>query len=148
MVSYAKENQTQQQTDKDVVCPKCFKPLQGQSVLHAIPDRYGRKLRKYFGWCLECNRGFEVVQFDKDNRWHIHKYQNYEVIGQKIHCTPAGNWTTVNELPEPAPVVVGPGGDYDKSFDLETVELMKTVLNALKATTKTVELLLKSSKVK
>lgn len=35
-----------------------------------------------------------------------------------------------------------------KPFDLKTIELIKIVLNALKATTKTVELLLKSSKVK
>ena len=147
MIAFPKENQTQQQTDKDVVCPKCFKPLQGKSVLQTIPDRYGRKLRKYFGWCIENQAGFEVIQFLKDNHWHIHKYQLYRAISPNIY-RPEKKWIVLNELPEPAPVVVGPGGDFDKQITLDVTTILKNLQSILETTSQTIKNLIKMAELK
>ena len=145
-----------QQTVKDVVCPNCFHELPFPEIVSQGTDRYGRELRTYFAWCFNCDIGCEVIQFAKDTptgkRWAIHKYQHYKLVGQANCCIPTGQWKILNELPEPAPAVTGPGGDYDKHFEPETIELVKTMLTALKSATQTIENLLKivsrNSKVK
>jgi len=113
------------------------------------PDRYGRIIRRYFAWCFECNRGFEVIQFAKNGRWLIHKYQPYTIVGHTYHSKATGEWTILNELPEPAPVVVGPGGDYDKQIELnkECFKLLESLQKALKSTTALLEYLLGQMKI-
>ncbi len=135
-------------TVKDIVCPKCFKPLQYPKVKFKCTDRYGRVTRACFGWCFECKLGFEVIQFAKEDRWFIHKYQVYTPFGPT--CQPTGKWTVIDELPEPAAVVVGPGGDFDKQIDLAKINLdiLATLHKTLKAVTQTVGRLLKALRVK
>ncbi|MCJ7777633.1 MAG: hypothetical protein MUP16_04900 [Sedimentisphaerales bacterium] len=159
MVAYAIDEITKPKTG--YICPKCFRELAGPAVA-GERDRYGRITRSYFGWCFECDIGFEVVQFklkeiayincnctgDKNigyglNGWLINKYRLFKKLEGSDKPQPVTAWLTMNPLPEPAPVITGPGKEYDKPFEPETIDLMEVVLAALKATTKTVESLLK-----
>ena len=152
MVEYAKEYQAIAKTVKDVVCPKCFHELMFPQVMQQQADRYGRELRTYFAWCFKCDIGCEVIQFSKetpiDKRWLIHKYQHYTLLGQANHCLPTGKWTVLNELPEPAAVVTGPGGQYDKQIDPAALEIIAPICleleKVLKSLTQMVECLLKA----
>lgn len=143
MIEYAQENEQKvAHLVPGIVCPNCFKSLMGFCMLRSWRDRYARRLRQYMGWCLDCQTGSEVVQFLADEKWTIHKHRYYAVVIQDGKTVPTGDWQTMNELPEPPAIVTGPGGDYCRGYDPKTIGLMKTVLNALKATTKTVETLL------
>lgn len=124
----------QLQTVQDVVCPKCFKPLVAPTLVNKGTDNYGRQLRTYFGWCFECDLGAEVIQFFRDQRWLIHKYQHYDLIAEYKQCKPSGRWVTLNELPEPAPVITGPGGDFVQLHDIQCDTIKKAVgaLDAVK----------------
>jgi len=129
MVAINKEQEVGKKTD--VVCPKCFKTLNGCAILPAVCDRYGRTTRTYFGWCNECKCGFEGVQFEKDGRWIIHKHRPYGIRSRDIHYEPIDDFVTLNELPEPAPVVVGSGGDYDEQVELKNTEILKSLQKTL-----------------
>ena len=151
------------------VCPKCFRELMGPAVA-GEKNRYGRITRSYFGWCLACDCGFEVIQFKQEgaigngsllsammssdpvtsiqNGWLINRYRLFKKLEGNDKPQPVTAWLTMNSLPVPAPVVTGPGGEYDKPFEPETIDLVETVLAALRATTKTVESLLKLAKLK
>lgn len=143
MVAINKEQQ-QAGVVKDAVCAKCFRHIQYPQIVSKGTDRYGRTIRTYFGWCFGCHIGCEVIQFERDGRWVIHKYQNY-AVKDGSHSQLSNKWTVLNELPESAAVVLGPGGDYDKQINPEDISfkpILKNILAALKATTKTVECLL------
>ncbi len=107
----------------DCICPACYKPM-AYPRIEDIADRYGRELRRYFGFCPSCNLGSETIQFKREARWVIHRYQVYAYIGQLTHCQASGKWVTLNELPEPAPVVIGPGGEYDQQIRLTKGDVM------------------------
>lgn len=178
MVAYADDKKTKPTTG--YICPKCFRELMAPS-LSGEKDRYGRITRSYFGWCLDCNCGFEVIQFKNPNKtldlnkeslgngaflaaflsndpvksiqsgWLINKYRLFKRLEGAEKPQPVTAWLTMNPLPEPAPVVTGQGGqngEFDKSFTPEVIDLVETVLTALKATVKTVESLLKMAKLK
>lgn len=117
----------------DCICPVCYKPLANAQIIPQ-PDRY-RELRRYLGFCGTCHVGSEVIQFKRDGRWVIHKYQVYSYIGQLTHCQASGKWVTLNELPEPAPVVTGPGGEYDQQIRLtkDDVMMLTTLRKGLEA---------------
>jgi len=136
MVAYAKENQKQPSTghptvqiDKDVICPKCFKPLQHPVVTGLEIDRYKREMRTYYGWCFECEQGYLVIQFKREDRWVIHKYREAVLLEGSGQCCLKNNWRIMNELPEPALIVVGPGGDYDKQITPEVTTILKSLQN-------------------
>jgi hypothetical protein len=78
-------------------------------------------------------RRYAVVEFLRDGEWHIHKYRFYEVPATK---KPPGDWIVLNELPEAPPLVVGPGGDFDKQVELEAsfLNLLKALQGTLKCT--------------
>ncbi len=97
------------------VCPQCFKPLKAPLVVDHPADRYGRQTRTYVGMCFACRQACEVIQFDQDGKWLIHKHlvHRYE-SGQFIAY---GDWIEVNPLPKPPAVLNGPGGDYDEVPD-------------------------------
>jgi len=105
----------------DAVCPLCFQALPNPAIL-PLADRYGRELRKYLGFCPNCKLGCETIQFRRDGRWVIHRYQIYAYIGTYVQKT--GNWITLNGLPEPAPIVTGPGGDFDRRITPKCGELL------------------------
>ena len=165
-------NNEQTITIEAVVCPQCFKPIQAQ-VLPAQTNRYQTEFRTYLGYCFKCNCGWEVVQFKKTQGdppvalWLIHKYQKYPVrmmgtdgcsathpMGMDTiveKCHPSGKWTMLNEMPEPAPVLTGPGGEYDKEWPPgikgevtpETSELLGNFQKALNAVNQAIECLIR-----
>jgi len=143
------ENQIQQgfqKTIADVVCPKCYNSIPYPSMPEqGHTDRYGRTIRTYFGWCFKCGLGHQVIQFLQYGKWHIHKYQTYRLVSNE-NCKPFGDWIIVNELPEPAPVVLGPGGDYDKqiNLDAESINLLHSLKSALANTCNILDKLLMS----
>ena len=118
----------------DCVCPICFKPMTGPRIIGQA-DRYGREIRQCLGFCTVCKLGSETIQFKRDERWVIHKYQVYAYVGQLTHCHATGRWVTLNDLPEPAPIVTGPGGEYDKQITLnrEDVILLSTLRKGLES---------------
>ena len=106
-----------EQMVKDAVCPVCFKPLVNPMV-NEYPNgaKCKRPLRTYFAWCFNCNKGFEVIQFERERRWVIHKYQEYTVDDKEGKCRHIDDWTVLNEMPEAPLVMTGPGGDYVKEI--------------------------------
>ncbi len=136
MVAYNKGQKTDRQNlaVAGLVCPQCFKSLAGSEAIAVSTedDRYGRRLRRYFAFCVGCNKRFEVVQLEREGRWFIHKYQSYTTVEGR--AMPAGDWVQLNGLPEPAPVVTGPGGDYDKQIEPKPEAMLKTKTMALLAT--------------
>lgn len=104
----------------DVVCPLCFKPAKYPVVLEARTNRYGLTTRAYFGHCRQCNQTVHVEQFLAGDKWHIHRWRSH------VQSLPGSDadiytvWHTVEPLPDPAaPVVTGPGGDYDAHHTLD-----------------------------
>jgi len=120
-------------TIADVVCPKCFKPVFSPAIDDTKADRYGSKRRGYYGWCFDCEIGFEVIQFKQDGHWVINEYKKY-VCGDG-RAMPIGPWITLNDLPGTPLVVFGPGGDYDRQVypdDLDRLsEVAKNMSNAI-----------------
>lgn len=116
----------------DVVCPNCFKVPGSVTVMGPRPDRYGRMLRSYFGWCIECHRGFEVVQFASEGKWLIHKYRFFQAVAPEGFNVPDW-WNTVQELPLAPMVQTGPGGEYDQAPAIQTdPQRIATILMSIK----------------
>jgi hypothetical protein len=104
------------------------------SLLPTEPSRY-HKLRSYLGFCFECNCGCEVVQFVVGERWLIHKYQKYNLVASGIACEPTGEWIELNKMPQPAPVVLGPGGEYDTHINLlPVIKSVQQIIDTLNKT--------------
>ena len=132
--------------DKDVmagvVCPACYKKLIAASIVGGGFDkRYQSCVRTYFGWCFECSHGYEVIQFEKDGNWLIHKYMDYTINAQTHHSRPSGKWQVLCSLPEPPLVMTGPGGDYVKPMNIKPtkldVEIEKTLRSIIEIFQKT-----------
>jgi len=139
MVDFNNTKETQEvrqlkaEVDLDVVCPQCHKPLGKYTAMLTKTDRYGREMREYFGWCLDCDQGNEVVQFKEYGRWQIHKCRYFADIGDGTGALPSSEWQVINKLPDPPAVMLGPGGDYDKAVDMDQLEgrLYDGLLSAL-----------------
>jgi hypothetical protein len=105
-----------EQNTQNIICPECGRPLPNYTIFNVRTDRYGRRLRNYFGQCSECNCRFEVVQFRQDGCWHIHKFRYYAFFVKAGKTIPQRHWTIENELPAAPPLVIGPGGDYVRMY--------------------------------
>ncbi len=127
----------------EAVCPNCFNAVRGVSVW-PVPDRYKRTIRCYMAWCTECNAGYEVVQFFKDEKWRIHKYRYYGAIVPLAKAIPDRQWRIVEELPKAPVCVTGPGGDFDKAVDIKAVNLVKDAYEILAKVAKALGTLLES----
>jgi len=101
---------------KAMVCPECYNAMEFPSEIGKNTDRYQRQFRRYVGHCCTCDKGYEVVQVEKDGRWHLYKYlRANRNIGEDTHRFER-DWQIVGTLPDPPAVVVGPGGDYDSQL--------------------------------
>ena len=138
--------QTKTIIDADTVCPECYRSVPGAAVLPARQDRYGRRLRSYFGSCLNCKSEFEVIQFKiaGRGRWSIHMFRFYVAKDAK---NLAGPWRTLKELPDPAaPVLTGPGGDFDREIRIDSVAFLERGHNALQSLTASFRNLIKAAR--
>ena len=127
-----KDADTNIYTVADAVCPVCFELLTVPSFLPIDHTRYTPELRRYFGWCFGCKRGFCVIQFKRGDRWVIHKYQAYVQTGkEKTEHKPLGPWKILNELPDPPLVLTGPGGDFDTEMQIKAAGIARTALDAI-----------------
>ena len=149
----------QQIMNGSIVCPECFVQIPGTKVLPTQINRYHTEFRTYLGYCTKCSSGYEVIQFKKKDHWLINKYQKYPIkqIGSDggsllgpmntlpgiVQCRPSGKWTTLYELPEPAPVLTGPGEEYDEGFTPETSELLGKLQKALNCINQAIECLIR-----
>jgi len=129
MVAINKEQETGKGTD--VACPECGRPIPLSTIMWNGTDRYNRTTRSWLGGCLDCLRRYVVVEFLQDGKWLIHKYRYYEVPATK---KPPGDWIILNDLPEAPPIVVGPGGEYDKQIELDHVGVLKLLQKTLAKT--------------
>lgn len=145
----AKEQQKKDQEeiseiDPAIVCPNCVSRIGSATILPERTDRYGRLIRGYVGWCCVCHRGLEVLQYKLADKWYIHKYRYWLTITE----TPGSNipfeWHELNPLPEAPPVVTGPGGDYDKTVIINTVDALAKINGLIQKLTQSVGKLLKS----
>jgi hypothetical protein len=129
---------------KGAVCPKCYATLDGAAGLPVI-EQDGAKLRAYVGACDRpgCQVAFEVVQFECDGKWYIHKYRLWksQPYGPEVVVIPLQG--SLVELP-PAPaqpplVVLGPGGDYRRVVEVTGESLLVTLSKILGQAKDTVE---------
>ena len=106
-------------TRSEPECPTCRGELCAYVIMTVGEDRYRRWLRRFFGWCMKCDAGFEVYEFVAAGAaWRVHKYRPYKQVDKNCEPVATGDWVIVNEMPEPAPVIIGPGGDFDQAFSL------------------------------
>ncbi len=139
----AKNTGTKIYTVTDAVCPVCLELLTVPSFLPVDMARYIPDLRRYFGWCFTCNRGFCVIQFKRQTRWVIHKYQVYIQCGaEKTKHKPLGQEVILNELPDPPVVLFGPGGDFDTEMQIKATNIARTACDAIAKATEALRTLL------
>jgi hypothetical protein len=118
----------------DAVCPVCFKQLESPTIIQQGTDLYKRELRTYFGYCPNCSGGCIVVQFKREERWIIHKFRPAVVVGLASVLEISNKWQLMSEPPEPAPVMLGPGGDFKEPITPGTkgfFEKLKTMREGL-----------------
>jgi len=97
-----------------MVCPVCKNTI---PLPHILPrqklTRYGIKIRSFFDWCFNCDQGVQNNDFLHNGVWVSHKWRSFifDAKGKLI----IEKWVIENELLVPI-VIVGPGGDCDKSY--------------------------------
>lgn len=117
------------------ICPGCDKHYMYPTVSHKEPDKYGRELRVVYGWCLECDIGYNMLQFKSGEEWLTYKYQKY-IYNKNTGPKPVsvGPWVKGFSLPQVAALITGPGGDFTKKVDIDaeiekTLQAAATLLN-------------------
>lgn len=120
----APNTEQKEQTVKDAVCPECFELMICPAVNEHRAGKDSRPMRSYFAWCFKCDKGFEVIQFERAGRWVIHKYQEYTVDDQEGKCRHVNGWTVLNEITDAPLVMTGPGGDYRKEIGGDDINEM------------------------
>ena len=100
-----------------MVCPVCKNTI---PFPHILPmqklTRYGIKIRSFFDWCFNCDQGVQSNEFLHNGVWVPSKWRSFmfDTEGKLL----IKRWIIENELPAPL-VIVGPGGDYDKSYSCD-----------------------------
>jgi len=119
------------------ICPGCDEHCCYPNV-RVIDDKYGRQLREVSGWCIGCDVGYIVRQFlNDDGKWLTYEYRKYiHNMNGGPKMSPVGPWVKGYSLPDPAPVVTEPGGDYVKQVELDE-GLNKALRTALDVFNKT-----------
>ena len=100
----------------DIACPLCGRGLPTAVVMPETTDRFGATRRGYFGWCLPCGRGIEAVQINFGGAWRIERYRLYiqRQVGGRCET---GAWINSIRIEPPAPIVLGPGGDFVVGYE-------------------------------
>jgi hypothetical protein len=96
-------------------CPQCNKPLNTYCSRENKNERFSLETRTIFGWCQNCNKSIEILQFFQ-GVWQTSGFKFYRRIGKKTICY---KWHDVAELPVPA-VVTGPAEEFDKAICLNS----------------------------
>lgn len=109
-------------TSSAIVCPACYMQIDEPTIMADGADEFGRRLRTYFGYCHKCRAAHVVIQFKREERWVIHKYRPAVVLGTANIIHISDNWRLMSELPPPAPVMLGPGGDFKKPYSPELID--------------------------
>ena len=147
----SKEQEKQQEKefeiDPAIVCPNCVNRIGSATILPERADRYGRLIRGYVGWCCGCHRGLEVLQYKSADKWYIHKYRYWLTITEQPGSNIPFEWQEINPLPDAPPVVTGPGGDYDESIMIHTVDTLKRIDNIMQTLSEAVKSLAKAIKL-
>ncbi|MDH4203795.1 MAG: hypothetical protein OEV87_13015 [Phycisphaerae bacterium] len=91
-----------------IVCPACYRPLKNKQVFGPGRHVSGMQLRHYYGHCYECATSCEVIQFERDGKWLMHRMRQFRIGGA------VGQFVEVMPLPiKQSPILkTGPGGDY------------------------------------
>jgi hypothetical protein len=101
------------------VCPVCMNTI---PFPHILPiqelTRYGIKLRSFFDWCLNCDKGVQKNEFLHNGVWVPYKWRHF-IFDAKDKLI-IKEWVIENELPT-ALVIVGPGSNYDKSYSSDNL---------------------------
>jgi len=120
-------------------CPGCDGHYYYPTV-ESKGDKFGRPLREVTGWCQQCGVGYVVRQFKKnDSMWLTYQYRKY-IYRSGQGRVYVGPWSNGYRLPDPAPVVTGPGGDYVKQteIDPDLKEVLKKSVHILKSTAESI----------
>jgi len=163
MIDYYKEGQSPQLSTKadagteaeiklegGLVCPCCYRLITESSKVISLEQSAGIKTRTYLGWCVNCNIGFEVEQFERDGVWFIRRFRHYRLIADNVIklYKVEQNWQLVNELPpaktETGTVAAGPGNDLNSI--IHVVESLKNILESVTQTADTLLQILKKQK--
>ncbi len=142
--STQKQQEGKSKIDPAIVCPNCADRIGCASVMPGRTDRHGRTIRAYFGWCTNCHRGIEVIQFRSNNKWLISQYRYWLTVTENPGSNVSCEWHELNPLPEVPAVVTGPGGDYDKAMMIKTADTLKSINGILYTLKKTIEGLIKT----
>lgn len=117
-------------------CPNCYCRLGEGRVSTTIPirDRYGRTTRQSYIWCENCRQGYELIEFLAGDTYKPCKWRYIYYLKD--------NWIQVQSLPEPAPVVTGPGGDYDRSIEPDVNGILGNIKDILHSAAESIGCLL------
>ncbi len=106
------------------VCPTCYRHLKYPRVESpTVSDGCIRRL--YYGWCFECEKGFLTVQFKRGGSWIIEKYKTGVLSAESDRVELDSTWVRV--IDPPAAVMTGPGGDYQKEYSPEAVNIVEQI---------------------
>lgn len=102
-----------------MVCPVCKNTIPFPHILpRQEPTRYGFKIRSFFDWCFNCDQGVQNNAFVHNGVWVLYKWRLFMFDAKDKLIIK--KWVIENELPVPI-VLVGPGGDYDKSYSCDNL---------------------------
>ena len=116
----------------DIACPLCGRGLPTAVVMPETTDRFGATRRGYFGWCLPCGRGIEAIQINLGGAWRVEKYRLYiqRQVGGRCET---GAWINSIRIEPPAPIVLGPGGDFVVGYTPEVSVVAKELRLTVRA---------------
>ena len=123
----------------DVVCACCHKPINAFSLFGPKIGPDGINHRMYLGYCSECDKAFEVEQF-QNGRWRIHRYKIEDgqwIILQPLPTadSPLPNVEACPPMPSVKPPLIktGPGGNFTNEIseaELESLLQQATTVQA------------------
>lgn len=121
-----------------IVCACCHRQINSFSLFGPKADIAGIEHRMYLGYCLTCDKAFEVEQFMEAGVWKILRYRIEDGLWQQMQPLPAvhtgtqspNHYTASPNHYTDAPILrTGPGGDF--TMDMSEAELESLLENAV-----------------